>query len=397
MIKVVVHTEGLLGWGGGIDFLKYYLSILNQLENIRTIVAIPYDQYDQKIIRLIKNCVKKIVGYSTCKCYDYGTFWSDYQNIKIQMYRRGSIPTCMQEADVVFLNMSPIKNVKRNKIIGYIPDLQHIHLPYLFTEEERASRNRHFIKMMRECGTIFVNSQHTCKDLKEQYLEESKKCNFFLMDFLPFGSNLYDVLNVNIEKYKLPKRYFMFSNQLWVHKDLPTALRAMRLLLQDERYKDVELICSGVTYDYRNLDYWGQVEQLIQDLEIQNHVRFLGYIPKNEQLAILRSSISVIQTTLFEGGPGGGATYDAVAYGASAIISDIEINQEIENDRVSFFKVGDSEDLCLKMKGHLDHPLKPLPVAIVEKQCELNFQQACFDIDKLITEVAQCNDKCSSV
>lgn len=157
MIKVVVHTEGLLGWGGGIDFLKYYLSILNQLENIRTIVAIPYDQYDQKIIRLIKNCVKKIVGYSTCKCYDYGTFWSDYQNIKIQMYRRGSIPTCMQEADVVFLNMSPIKNVKRNKIIGYIPDLQHIHLPYLFTEEERASRNRHFIKMMRECGTIFVN------------------------------------------------------------------------------------------------------------------------------------------------------------------------------------------------------------------------------------------------
>lgn len=102
MIKVVVHTEGLLGWGGGIDFLKYYLSILNQLENIRTIVAIPYDQYDQKIIRLIKNCVKKIVGYSTCKCYDYGTFWSDYQNIKIQMYRRGSIPTCMQEADVVF-------------------------------------------------------------------------------------------------------------------------------------------------------------------------------------------------------------------------------------------------------------------------------------------------------
>ncbi len=53
------------------------------------------------------------------------------------------------------------------------------------------------------------------------------------MDFLPFGSNLYDVLNVNIEKYKLPKRYFMFSNQLWVHKDFcQQLLRAMRLLLQ---------------------------------------------------------------------------------------------------------------------------------------------------------------------
>ncbi len=387
MIKVVVPVEELLGWGGGVDFLKFYLAILNQLEDITTIVAIPYDQYDQKVVRKIKDCVKSLIGYSIAKRYDYGTFWINYPNIQIQKYRRGSTPTCLREADVVFLNMTPIKGVQRSKIIGYIPDLQHIHLPRFFTEEEKCCRNRQFIEMMEKCGTIFVNSWHTQKDFKECYPIQSGKCNFFSMKFLPVAND-FSVLRANIEKYKLPKRYFMFSNQLWVHKDFPTALRAMALLLRDERYKDVELICSGGTYDYRNPNYFDEIELLIQELNIQRNIRFLGFIAKNEQLAILRNCISVIQPTLFEGGPGGGATYDAVAYGASAIISDIEINLEIKNERVCFFQAGNAEDLYKKMKERLLNPLEPLSIAVLEKQQEINNRQACLDIHTLIVDVA---------
>lgn len=392
MIKVVVHSEGLWGWGGGVDFLKFYLAILNQLEHITTIVTIPYDQFDQKLIRNVKDCIKKSIGLPIYKRHNYGTFWIDYPNIQIQMYRRGSTPSCLKEADVVFLSMSPVEGVNSSRVIGYIPDLQHVYFPQFFTKKEIDIRNRQFSEMMEKCGTIFVNSQHTQNDLKKCYPVQSVKCNFFSMIFLPLAND-FSALDANIEKYKLPKRYFMFSNQLWVHKDLPTALRAMALLVQDEQYKDVELVCSGSTYDYRNPGYFGQIERLIQDLGIQKSVRFLGFIPKNEQLLILRHCVSVIQTTLFEGGAGGGATYDAIAYGSSAIISDIEINLEAKNERISFFKVGDSKDLCMKMKERLMNPLKPLSITILEKQREVNNRQACFDIDKLITDVAQNSGK----
>lgn len=388
MIKVVIPAEGLLGWGGGVDFLKFYLSILSRLEHIKTTVIIPYNQLDQRIIRKVKDCIKRMIGLPVYKSYDYSTFWREYPDIQIKMYRKGSQPDCLKNADLVFLAMQPIQGIERSKVIGYIPDLQHIYFPDFFTERERRSRNELFVKMMENCGTILVNSQHTQNSLKEHYSVSSSKCNFFSMKFLPLANNL-DVLKTDIEKYQLPKRYFMFSNQLWVHKDLPTALRAMALLLQDEQCRDVELICSGATYDYRSPDYFGQIEQLIQDLGISENVRFLGFIPKNEQLAILRNSVSLIQTTLFEGGPGGGAAYDAVAYGASAIISDIEINLEIKNDRVSFFKAGNPGDLCLKMIERLKYPLEPLPIVFLEESRESNSQQACFDIDKLITNTVQ--------
>lgn len=396
MIEVVIPAEGLLGWGGGIDFLKFYLSILSRIEHVRTTVIIPYHQLDKKIIRKVKDCIKRLIGLPVYKSYAYGNFWEEYPNIQVKMYRRGSTPDCLEKAGVVFLAMQPVQGVERSKVIGYIPDLQHVYFPDFFTEKERCCRDELFLKMMKECGTIFVNSKHTQNSLKECYPIPSSKCGFFSMKFLPLANNL-DVLKTDIERYKLPKRYFMFSNQLWGHKDLPTALRAMALLQQDKQYRNVELICSGLTYDYRNPDYFGQIKQLIRDLGISKNVRFLGFIPKNEQLAILRNCVSVVQTTLFEGGPGGGATYDAVAYGSSAIISDIEINQEIESDRVSFFKVGDPKDLCFKMKERLEHPLETLPIAILEKQFEFNFQQACLDIDKLITDVAKNSDKHLSV
>lgn len=396
MISVIVHAEGLLGWGGGVDFLKFYLSIFNQLKHIRTVLIIPYDQVDQKIIRTVKDYIKRVVGLPVYNRCIYDTFWEDYPNIQTQMYRRGSTPSCLKEADVIFLAMQPVPEVERSKVIGYIPDLQHVYFPDFFTKKEICNRDEQFIKMMEQCGTILVNSLHTQRSLKKYYPVPSSKCSFFSMKFLPLANN-FSILDTSIEKYELPRRYFMFSNQLWVHKDLPTALRAMALLVQDEHYKDVELVCSGATYDYRNPDYFDQIKQLIWDLNISKNVRFLGFIPKNEQLVILRKSVSVVQTTLFEGGAGGGATYDAVAYGSSAIVSDIEVNLEIKNERVRFFKVGDPEDLCLKMKECLMNPLEPLPIAILEEQREFNYSQACLDIDRLITDVVRNNDKVLSI
>lgn len=61
------------------------------------------------------------------------------------------------------------------------------------------------------------------------------------------------------------------------------------------------------------------------------------YIAKLDQIALLKKSIAVIQPTLFEGGPGGGASYDAISLGKPLIVSDIKVNQEIEQSERVFF------------------------------------------------------------
>jgi glycosyltransferase involved in cell wall biosynthesis len=154
----------------------------------------------------------------------------------------------------------------------------------------------------------------------------------------------------------LPKKYFLISNQLWVHKDHKTAFKALWLLRRQE-YTDIHIICTGQTYDFRFPSYYQEVQDYIIELGLETHIHFLGFIPKIEQIAILQKSIAIIQPTLFEGGPGGGAAYDAVAYGVPAIVSDIPVNTEIQYPLVVFFKVGNAEDLCQKMISQLNNPL----------------------------------------
>jgi glycosyltransferase involved in cell wall biosynthesis len=84
---------------------------------------------------------------------------------------------------------------------------------------------------------------------------------------------------------------------------------------------------------------------LLNSLGIADKVKILGHIPKLDQIALLKKSLAVIQTTLFEGGPGGGSVYDSISLGVPAIVSNIPINLEIDCGDVVYFKVGNDTDL----------------------------------------------------
>ncbi len=67
----------------------------------------------------------------------------------------------------------------------------------------------------------------------------------------------------------------------------------------------------------------------------------------------MRAALAVVQPTLFEGGPGGGSVFDAVALGVPAIVSDIPVNLEIEEPNVRFFKACDAAALSAAMAERL--------------------------------------------
>ena len=79
----------------------------------------------------------------------------------------------------------------------------------------------------------------------------------------------------------------------------------------------------------------------------------LGLIPKRDQIELLKGAVALIQPTLFEGGPGGGAAYDAIGLDVSVILSDIPVNLEIDCGQVAFFPAGDAEALSVLMDGEL--------------------------------------------
>jgi len=207
--------------------------------------------------------------------------------------------------------------------------------------------------MLSTAKVVIVNARAVSEDIKRFYPGYPAKV--VVLPFAPAAMpNWFEDYTDEITHYAIPERYFIICNQFWLHKDHMTAFKAMKVLLNE--IPDVSVVCTGVTQDYRDPEYLTRILKWIDANKISDRVRILGHIPKRHQMEIMKKAIAVIQPTLFEGGPGGGAVYDAIGIGVPAIISDIPVNREIENDAVLFFTAGDPDALSRQMWEMIHNP-----------------------------------------
>lgn len=241
--------------------------------------------------------------------------------------------------------------------IGYIPDLQHKRLPHWFSEAERRARDEKFSRILAEAPAVVVNASAVVHDIEEFY--PGHEARLFALPFCP-PANLAQFSEASGSKvraaYHLPARYFMVSNQFWIHKSHETAFMALRRV-RDAGH-DVHLVCTGNTNDYRWPEHFNNLKSLIEKENLQEYIHILGLIPKRDQLTIMHESLAVIQPTLFEGGPGGGSVYDAISINTPSIVSDLPVNREIDIGVVRFFAAGSADDLAAKMVDMLVTPPK---------------------------------------
>jgi glycosyltransferase involved in cell wall biosynthesis len=227
--------------------------------------------------------------------------------------------------------------------IGYVYDCQHRYYPNFFTPADCATRDQAFEQMLHRSRHALVNGRAVRDDAIKFYGPFPTKLHPLPFGAWPQPEWLQSVLDVR-ERYGIDRPYFMVCNQFWIHKDHPTALRALARFIQ--RGGDALLVCTGQTVDERQADYFTQIQSLIDTLGISFRVLVLGHIDKLDQIRLMRRSIALVQPTLFEGGPGGGSVYDAIAIGTPAIVSDIPVNREIEAGDVAFFPAGDDKALA---------------------------------------------------
>jgi len=233
--------------------------------------------------------------------------------------------------------------------VSYLYDCQHKHFPNNFSPTEIATRDRYFSTLIEYSPAIIVNSRDVKKDL----------LNFFCADptkifSLPFAPHLSSVSlrsdTASLVQYLLPRKYFLVSNQFWIHKSQETTIKALRLLI-DEGLTDLHIVFTGEMSEPRFPNYISSFFDLVHQLKLKSNTSFLGLVPKGHQLEIMKGAVAVLQPTLFEGGPGGGSIFDAEALGVRSIVSDIPINLELPiSKRLVIFKAGDASSLANKMK-----------------------------------------------
>lgn len=367
-MRIGIITEYFTGLSGANDFLKHIIFSLEEITKKRglelfiLIKASEYRRYKgikrwwlkQKEIRKSKQSFK------------------EFSHLKILVYTQDT-PTRVihkHKLDTII----PYMRLDTFDVttIAYLYDCQHRHLPEFFNDGEKQSRDTYFQDMVNHHNKIIVNAQTVKEDLINFYNASPEQ--IFVLPYTPkIDLHFYKDYSKNIKKYNLPKRYFMMSNQFWVHKDHPTALRAFAEYLKSD--SEIEFIFTGSMEDYRRPGYIEELKQLIKELKIEDKVRFLGLIPKEEQLQIMKGALAVVQTTLFEGGPGGGGASDAAALGVPVILSDIKTNLAVEYERAHFFHAREAHDLSLKMQEVVQKNYAPIPVNELIAKSRKNMQK----------------------
>lgn len=366
---VLLDGTRLYRWNGGLDFLANLASICYGIQQqptkmqLKVSVMLPY-KIPEYEIWLRKLLGKALADRNETVNNAIETVRRTNPNVEVMYLRKydmikGSEDWAVRRL-VVRNNVDCIIGVTSSVYrdlpipwVSYIPDYQHKYLSQFFSEQECVDRDRLFSEIANIAPYFIATSEsHKADMVKFSKISPEK---IFTMPFAPITSDSFlDTSAIDLRKYNLPQNYFLISNQFWKHKSHETAAKALKIL-HNEGYTDVQIICTGKTEDYRNVEYANEINALVSRLQLQQHFRMVGLIPKLEQIEIMKKAVALIQPSLFEGDPGGCSTYDAVGLERPVILSDTPVNLEAKvYDKAHFFIKESAEDLARQMKAMLE-------------------------------------------
>ena len=261
--------------------------------------------------------------------------------------------------DGVLSLVIPSEDIKTRKQLLWIADLQIYHLPDNYTPEEIKINHDLQVKILKGGYDIVLCSQWCIDDFNQIFPGHRSA-----MHRLQFTTSHPDFSHLDPAaiktKYAITHPYFIVSNQFWIHKNHIAVLKAVHFL--KEEYPGILCIITGhpKVNSSKSKGYVEGLTQFIEENKLENHVKFLGLIPREDQLCLMKESMAIVQPSFFESW--NTTVEDAKALGKFIILSNLAVHKEQISENVIFFDPHHPEELAAAMKTVLqDQPMKIVP------------------------------------
>ncbi|WP_426584525.1 glycosyltransferase [Mucilaginibacter sp. R-33] len=258
--------------------------------------------------------------------------------------------------DAVFPYYKSEQQSAAKKKIYWVADFQEHFAPEFFSKDDIASRLQNQQEIQASAGHLIVSSNTALGHFKSIFPQHTVNVNV-----LPFAvaHPPYQDINIKLllEKYQLSARYFICPNQFWKHKNQLVVLKAVKEL----KAKGIEITVAftGNTTDYRNPHYFTEMKAFVEDNNIGNNIKFLGFIDRRDQLQLMNNAIAIIQPSLFEGWST--VVEDAKLMNKFLLVSDIEIHREqLVSSSAHFFDPYNVNQLAQLLQQFSEHQTSPL-------------------------------------
>lgn len=190
--------------------------------------------------------------------------------------------------DYVYCNLPTVYNPH---------DLQHLHYPQFFSPEEIERRENVYPAACRAAHTVVVASEFVKRDVVRNYGLAGDKIQVIPWsppEITPANPAEND-MNFLSKKYELPRPPFaLYPAMTWEHKNHIRLLEAVALLRERENLR-VNLVCTG----HKNA-FWSNIERRLGELQLEEQVKFLGVVSREDLSALYLQAQFVIIPTLFE-------------------------------------------------------------------------------------------------
>jgi glycosyltransferase involved in cell wall biosynthesis len=251
------------------------------------------------------------------------------------------------DIDIVYPSVIPPYNkYLENKLIPWIPDFQHVHLPQFFKKGNRKMRDYLFKKIAEKSKVVVLSSNDAKKDFETQfpkYVHKARVINFVSAP----DENWYNCdVDAVQKKYSLPDKFFIICNQFWEHKNHLVVFNALSQL--KKMNVNPIVVCTGTLKDTRNSEYVDNVLECLKVNGLNEQVFLLGLIAKEEQIALLRRSIGIIHPSLFEGWST--VVENAKAFNKHILLSNLNVHYEQKPANATYFEPHNSNELAQLIK-----------------------------------------------
>ena len=334
-------------WTGGIIYLLNTVKILNFLEDEdKPTVVILFNPLLKKYIEEIDYAYLEIVPHSFPTVYN-GFLQSILKNKNVFVHDL----VVQHQLDAVFpMHDYPVKSKLDAKLVSWIADLQHHYYPQFFTKRKILERNARIRFVLNNSKNLVVSSQ-AVKDDFLKFFNVPKSITIAVYHFVSIIDNIPDMTFDEIKaKYKLSNNYFMISNQFHKHKNHKVVFEAVAKL--KSKGIEVFILITGRFPDKPDSPYMQELHDIINNNDLKKSIKFLGLIPRGDQLLLMKYSKAILQPSLFEGWST--VIEDAKSLQVPVIAANLNVNIEQLAEKGTYFEPHNVAQLVSILENYPD-------------------------------------------
>jgi glycosyltransferase involved in cell wall biosynthesis len=343
-------------WTGGIIYLINAIRILNFLEEKdKPTVVVFYNPSLKKYIDEISYPYLELIPHSFPSIYKgYVQSFIKSKNVFVDDL------VVNHNLDAIFpMHDYPVKSKSKAKLVSWYADLQHMYYPQFFTKRKVLERNERIKLILKNSKDLVVSSQ-AVKDDFIKFFKIPTTLNIHIYHFVSIIEGLPESSYEEIrDKYELNDNYYMISNQFHKHKNHKVVFEAIAEL----KKKGIE-VCVGITGrfpDEPDSSYMQELHDIINKNDLKKSIKFLGLIPRGDQLLLMKYSKAILQPSLFEGWST--VIEDAKSLQVPVIAANLNVNIEQLEEKGTYFEPHNVEKL----------------VSILEKYPNRDFSKQLYD------------------